>query len=368
MAAEETIFGIVRRRESIRAFAAQASSLPTPLAGSEGGQRVPQEKLPAEALKQDLESLKFKKSQHLSIPPKKGSRKMNRLSFLGLFLGLLMAGAVFFVGGFLLCYSLYPPYGGVVFHPKYASVEPGKSLPPSLPGTENSLPPASVPQKSYTDRQALLASVKSSEKPGLLEKAQQRSLDNVAYQMRYLKDQFKDSLLNKVRGTTSKLEDKLAPVMGSLGSPLTQDLPNQIAEEQIENTFHPLEEEKASASSSSPDHQPKSSSPGATLASASGGEASLASAPVEKKALYSLRIRKFDQREPALKLAEELQRKGFEGYVVPLWAGDHLQFEVREGKYEQFSQAQNGSKALRGQGVELTTVIMIGRDEEHIKP
>jgi hypothetical protein len=56
------------------------------------------------------------------------------------------------------------------------------------------------------------------------------------------------------------------------------------------------------------------------------------------------------------------------GYVVPVWNVDHLEFGVRSGGYEKFSDAQNASKILREQGLELTSVIMTGRDEEQIRP
>lgn len=374
MTGEEVIFGIVRRRESIKSLAAQKRS-PLPASMTQASWRQGNtEEEPIDHLKKDLVNLDIKKQQHLSIPNRKGGKKMNRLSLFGLFIGLLAAGTIFFIAGFLMCYSFYPPYGGIIFHPKYASVSAGQALPISAP---DALPMPDVPQHSYSDRQALLASANGTEKPGVLEKAQQRTRDNVTYQMGYMKDQIKDLLIQGVRSVTNKLGDKVAPTIGNIAAPITEDLPNQIVNEQISTAFDNIPESRnkarriASANSALSFSSPGKKGPPVLSASSMQSPAeSTTSSPssLQKSNLYSVRVRKFDERESALKLAEELKRKGFEGYIVPLWNVDHLEFDVRSGGYEKFSDAQNAAKVLREQGLELTSVVMTGRDEEQIRP
>lgn len=372
MTGEEAIFGIVRRRENIKSLAAQKhSALPSSMTQAAWHQGDIED-APVDDLKKDLANLDIKKQQHLSIPNRKGGKKMNRLSLFGLFMGLVVAGTVFFTAGFLMCYSLYPPYGGIIFHPKYASVASGQPLSVANPGTvanitsdASSMP--DVPQHSYSDRQALLASANGTENPGVLEKAQQKTMDNVTYQMGYMKDQIKNRVIQGVRSVTNKLGDKVSPVIGNLAAPITEDLPNKIVNEEVGAAFDtlPLSTKKTQGNSAPSFSSPDRSASSQSLPSKSTTPASLS---MRKNNIYSVRVRKFDERASALKLAEELKRKGFEGYVVPVWNVDHLEFDVRSGGYEKFSDAQNASKILREQGLELTSVIMTGRDEEQIRP
>lgn len=413
MTGGEVVFGIVRRRENLKRLAAQTpvSPIPSSIAENIWDQQKAQEK-PADYLNRDLVDLNAKKKQHLSIPDRKGGKKMNRISFLGLFAGLLISGSVFFMAGFLMCYSLYPPYGGIIFQPKYAAVPAGQPLPVPAPGSLASAAPAdsSIPagtrvlQRSYADRQAMLASSGGrAQETGIAEQAEQRTMDNVKYQISNVKDQIKDNMIQGVRSITHKFGDKFAPVIGNLVNPITEDLPNQLATQQVNSAFNQIDSASVinNALSEGSSESPSSflspgpqgikgesrqggggrgnsqKGKGIALSSASSTQAPVSSttisapspsSPMEKQRLYSVRVRKFDEREAALKLAEELKRRGFEGYVVPLWNVDHGEFEVRSGGYEKFSEARDAAKVLREQGLELTTVVMTGRDEEHIKP
>ncbi|MGI4851346.1 MAG: hypothetical protein ACRYGR_05340 [Janthinobacterium lividum] len=174
----ESLFALVRRRESIRALAQQRrAALPSSLTDeNDTTYEIPSE-TPAEKLQKDLAKLDAKKKEHLVIPYRKGGKKLNRLSYIGLFLGLIIAGAVFFTAGYLMCLSVNPPNGGIIFEPKFATASVGKSIQTPIGQTEEKFDVMpDVPQKSYVDRQALLARTGGrSEQKGLLERSEERT-------------------------------------------------------------------------------------------------------------------------------------------------------------------------------------------------
>ncbi len=375
----ETLFALIRRRESIRALAQQQPLLlPSSLTGKAKESLSPSAVTSAQQLQKDLLTLEAKKKKHLAVTKHRGGKKLNRLSYIGLFIGLLILGGLFFIAGYFMCLSLNPPYGGVIFDPKYATASPGRPLTlnnhsdRTLSEEDMSVRP-DVPRKSYVDRQALIArATDRPEKPGLLEKAEERTFDNV-------KSQIKDNVTQGVRNLSQKLSNKLGSNLGNIVSPLIQDLPQDIAADSVDNTFDQLSSQDDASGFTFQEERVnqigKSPSPKEQKAKEIGKSVNIKnSAPLARQSnLYALRIHRFAERDSALKLAEELRRKGYDGYIIPLWdEKGQLDFEVRSGSYATYAEAQTALKVLQqiwnGPGVELPHVVMTRHNEEQIRP
>ncbi|MGI4851345.1 MAG: SPOR domain-containing protein [Janthinobacterium lividum] len=190
-----------------------------------------------------------------------------------------------------------------------------------------------------------------------------------------VKSQIKDNVSQGLRSLSQKISDKLSPTLGNIVRPLTDDLPQEYARNNLDETFDGsnqnrsiFDEPSRGASTELGSKSPSDTLGKETIKESSTSKTSAqttttdrqqvtqtaestkveAAAPAAKQALYAIRVRRFVERESALKLAEELDRKGYNSYVIPLWNKDgHLDFEVRSGAYTTYAQVQDAVKVLQ---------------------
>ena len=369
----DLVFSFIRRRDNLKRLRLETvkTTLPQGLTQTPLGDqsRTPSNtNHTAHALSAELQNLVSQKRAHLSVPEHKGGKKMNKMSYVILFFGLLLAGTLFFAGGFFLCYTVYPPYGGVLLHPKYAALP---SNPPLSEGGAGSLDhkeslspaesftPPTGPQGSYVRRQAVLShfrgQMQNAQNKGFFEQAQERVQNNASAQINNLTGNLKEQISRQVHVITRKVSQAFRPATGNILSPVIEGLPDQWTNQALK--------EVSSAASPTP-QAPQKNLEQSLPSSSSPSSNSLDSVTP----LYTVRVRKFEERQDALKLAEELKRKGFEGYVVPVWHGQKGVFEVRSGQYSTFAQAQEASRFLQHNGLDLTTVTPLNPQETLLTP
>ncbi|AIL13383.1 hypothetical protein IM40_07560 [Candidatus Paracaedimonas acanthamoebae] len=341
---EEMLYGVVRRRESLR-VAQQRPNDPLPSFIAQETQGDTEDA--ATVLANDLASLEMKKKTSLKTLPE-GEVKLGKVPSLVLLIALAFMAALFFVVGFLTCYTLFPPYGGYsLTHAAAKTIASLSENSPQLPFVQSSQ------ANSYSVRQQQLAraSGRKVAAASLLEKAERQSLAEAKFQAQ-------SSIAQVLNKTTSKLRDTLGSKLGGIVAPFTTGLAQTLAQQKTNQAFTKVGEKIGD--------EYKDSQMNPTL-SDSKQETTLhkeTPALTQRQNFYTIHIRDFTDQNSAQEYIEDLKKRGFtDSYFNRLWSAQGIIYAVQAGQYKTFQEALNASKILREQGGQLTRIVLITPEE-----
>lgn len=354
----------------------------------------------AASMQKEIENLKKRTEDHLKVPQIQTKSPYRKTRAFLMFLGMLFLAFLFFVVGFMACFSLFPPHT----IGNQASVEAS--------GPAN--------QASYMVRQGIISGSSGSQpKPGMLSQiesqsaiaAQRRSQEAIAMTT--------DSINSKLRNVLGyRVESVLEPVtkgvasflINQVGDPRVTGMSynNQLgrgapqSQQQFQQQQHPQvspnQSEGAQGQMSSPvpvpsqqggspagssaplgvlDHSiasPTSSkegadtNPGATTgvsehlgaaqgshsqnnassgvkphAASSSGAASASGQP----GLYAVEVSTFDQSQDAYVMMKEMKDSGYDAYIVRTVTGSKLLYHVRFGDFKTYHHARDAAGGYR---------------------
>lgn len=278
---------------------------------------------PGQRLQQDLQHLKTKTEKHLAPPSTSGMRTMSKFKLFLLFLLFLLAGFFFFVGGFLTCYTTFPPrpvaLSGLQEGGLYGQIPPGLGVAPATATGNN--------QTSYAQRQSLLRGTNSTD---LLAQAENRTRYTASVQTR--------SALERVLSKMSQgLRTTLGPYLGASLEPLTTGLARSAVAQTL-----PLNQARSQQS-------PLKGSPTGTQKNdplAAPPSADLAKTPINS-AGYTILVQECASDEESQALTGMLRAQGFGAYVVKeQTAKGRVEFVVKAGQFTTYAQARDAAALL----------------------
>lgn len=350
---EEILYGLVRRRESLR-VAQERLNEPLPSFITQETQHTP--KSVETMLANDLASLEMKKKIRLKTPPE-GEIKLGKAPSLVLLIALAFMASLFFVVGFLTCYTLFPPYGG--FSLTQAATH---AIAPLSANSSNPSLNQNSSANSYSIRQQQLAkaSGRKTAEPSLVEQAEQQTLAEAKFQAQ-------SSVAQILNNATSKLRDTLGSKLGGIVAPLTTGLAQTIAQRKTNEAFMKVEEKtkdesrNSQTTSSLSDSKKDSTKEDPT-------PHKQASVPTPSQNFYTIHIRDFTDQTSAQEYVEDLKKRGFtDSYFNRLWSAQGIIYAVQAGQYKTFQDALNASKILREQGGQLTRIVPLTSVESNPK-
>ncbi len=343
---EEMLYGVARRRESLRLNHPYSND---PLPNFITQETQDEVKDAATTLANDLALLDIKK-KHTLKTPSEGEVKLGKASSLVLLIALAFMASLFFIVGFLTCYTLFPPYGG--FSLSHAAA---KIIAPASDATlmQNS------PTNSYTIRQHQLAKASGRVSgPSLLEQAEQQTLAEAKFQTQ-------SSVAQVLNNATSKLRDALGSKLGGVVAPLTTGLAQRFSQEGVNQAFTTVGE-KINNDPINPQVTPSSIEAEKSFDRQSASSPKNISSPVQHQNLYTIHLRDFTDQNTAQVYIDDLKKRGFtETYLNRLWSTQGIIYTVKTGQYKTFQEALSASKILREQGGQLTRIIPITPDESN---
>lgn len=302
-------------------------------------------------LHKDLSKADRRTAHHISVPAKKERLIMGKLKLVGLILLFLLAGALFFVAGFLTCYTVFPPS-----QTSYSSHLPeagpyGASRPSEGLGAAPSSSHVTTPANTYASRHSLLQSARG-EKGSILRKAE----DQTAYQAKLQAHNLITRTLNR---WSMKLRSALGFYAGSAIAPITTGLAKQVVDKAI-----PLNRPGTAGSHASSSQSTTSSPMGHTGSGGSAvhpGATTSAAIPSSSSTpgLYTIMVQSFSNNAEAFHLAGELHSHGFGAYVAQEQSGSGIHFSVKVGQFSNFTDARNAAAILSQQWHRPARVVMI---------
>jgi hypothetical protein len=344
--AEEILYGAIRRREGLR-VAQQRSSEPLP---SFITQEAPDIKDAATVLAEDLASLEIKKKTTLRTLPE-GEIKLGKAPSLVLLVALAFMAALFFIVGFLTCYTLFPPYGG--FSLSQAAVNVVSPL------SENQTP-STLTQNSYSirQRQFAKASGRKITQSSLVGQAEQQTLAEAKFQAQ-------SSVAQVINNATSKLRDTLGSKLGGIVAPLTTGIAQAVAQQETDQAFSKVGE-KVDNTPNTPQASPLPELKNEPSKNEAGRHKDAVLPAQTQKNLYTIHIRDFTDQSTAQEYVTELKKRGFtDSYFNRLWSSQGIVYAVKAGQYKTFPEALSASKILREQGGQLTRIMPITSDDSN---
>ena len=377
-AGEDLLQGIVRWRQNQKAL---KSGLKTSTRLEEAVESS-HEMSSSRKIQHDLSKADERSAHHLAVPAKKERLVMGKLKLLGLILLFLLAGVLFFIGGFLTCYTVLPP-SQTSYSSHLSQGGPyGTSRPSQGLGTSPSHIPS--PHSSYAARQSLLKTARQGQghssqgnyRGSTLQQAEQKT----AYQAKLQAHNLITRTLNR---WSMKLRGMFGYYAGSAIAPLTTGLAKQVVDKAIplnNSGGHfggAVSSGRASSSSQparpgpAPGTSPQREAGGAEAGSGagagagagagtgtgvvSGGMAHSSSSP----GLYTILVQSFSNSTEAFELSGELQSNGFGAYVAQEQSGSGVKFLVKVGQFSNFTDARNASAILSQQWHQPTRVVVL---------
>lgn len=345
---EEMLYGAIRRREGLRLAQHHLNeALPSFL--TETSQTSNPD--PFALLTNDLASLKKKKILTLKMPPE-GEIKLGKLSSLVLLIALAFMSALFFVVGFLTCYTLFPPYGGFSLTNRVSQVMTSSPSEASIPLPHN------TPQNPYSMRQKQLAkaSGRNSSTPSILEQAEQQTLSEAKFQAQ-------SSVSQVLNNATNKLRDSLGSKLGGIVAPLTTGIAQRLVQQKSNQAFEKVRDgikhtnENPEDTTSEINRENKTTQEGALPQNAVPSHQT-------SKNLYAIHVRDFADQSTAQEYVSDLKKRGFtDSYYSRLWGAQGIVYTVKAGHYKTFQDALSASKILREQGGQLTRIVPLTSDD-----
>lgn len=279
---------------------------------------------PDQRLQQDLQHLKTKNDKHLAPPSTLGTRTMSKFRFFMLFLLFLLAGFFFFVGGFLTCYTTFPPLPASINGPTssslYGPVPQGLSTAPTGNYQNN--------QTSYAQRQSLL---RGGNQANLLEQAENRTKYTASVQARNAAGR----VLNRI---SQGLRSTLGPYLGASLEPVTTGLARSALNQALPLNQNLLKKPATSM-------QNNTQSENNTQKTSSHSE-SLSKTPTNS-AGYTILVQECSTDEEAQSLLSSLRSHGFGAYIVKEQTEKgRAEFIVKAGQFETYNEARDAAALL----------------------
>lgn len=291
---------------------------------------------PGQRLQQDLQHLKTKTHTHLAPPSNPGMRAMGKFKLFLLFLLFLLAGFFFFVGGFLTCYTIFPPRpvfsSGPLDAHSYDQIPQGLSALPT--------PTSGGNQTTYAGRQALLRGTSSAD---LLAQAEDRARYTASVQTRSAVGR----ALNKV---SQGLRTTLGPYLGSSLEPLTTGLARSAVEKALpinQNVPRQAGAKEAIAGTKN-NVQEAAPSPG-----------DLTKTPTSSSG-YTILVQEFSTSEESQALTDVLRAQGFGAYIATeQTASGRVRYVVKAGQFTSYKEAREAAALLGKQSQRPTRVALL---------
>lgn len=381
--------GVVRKHKGLKSYKQNEERVEPSLLNKNP---VPQKE--PSSLADEIEKINKKNEEHLKIQPIKVKKPMGKLSMLLIFLGLMVVGFLFFIAGFLVCYSLFPP-----FNRSYvAAPSAHKKTHPSFQG--------------YAGRQSQLEQSSGIQNPGPLSSIEEQSEGQAKRRTHETLNRSAAQLTGRISSVVgANIASVIAPVVNGIagmiertviGNPDSSSADSYFANEP---SLPQAVSSQATPSSQAQDRKspssPMSSAPQAESA-ASGKEAALADvdkkgasdqavleknkkqepsipkaqekmAPSEKtpsvavsQGVYTIEVENFKESETAYNLLRDLQQRGYDAYIVRKFIDGQMHYSVRFGNYETFLKAKDAVYAYRGQWQQPARIIIVDPQEERI--
>lgn len=298
-------------------------------------------------LHHDLSQADHRSAHHLAVPAKKERLIMGKLKLVGLILLFLLAGALFFVAGFLTCYTVLPP-SQTSYSAHLPQAGPyGVSRTSQGLGTSPTSSHVTTPHQTYAKRHSLLQSARG-DKNSLLQKAEEQT----EYQAKLQAHNLITRTLNR---WGMKLRQTFGYYAGSAIAPLTTGLAKQAVDAAMPLNrpgSRPVSSASGSSSSAGGGSQGGGSGMAASHAAASSsptGSSSALPSSSSSPGLYTISVQSFSHNAEAFQLSGELQSHGFGSYVVQEQSGSGVRFSVKVGQFSNFTDARNAAAILSQQ-------------------
>ncbi|ARN85185.1 SPOR domain-containing protein [Candidatus Nucleicultrix amoebiphila] len=331
-------FAAVRRRENIKILKSKDHP---PIPVSVGGPLTSGD--PETALSKDLQSLSKKNEDHLKLPQVKIKAPVSKLAILGMILGFLIMGFLFFIGGFMLCYSFFPPYRS-----------------PSLITEENASSSASVSSgnDSYAAHQQALATGDEgggTNKGAMLTKIEEQSSD----QARRITH---DSIIQRTTQLNNKIKQTLGWQIGTVIEPATLGIAEALSGN-VENKIGPHQSNPVIEGKPAEKATPGA---GGNAPAAGGSQASKNADSGTNENVYSIEVQVLNDSDVAYSLQQELKQRGMDAYIVRYTVNDKLHYAVRFGGFKSFKAAQEAMGVFRVVWRQPARVVIIDKNEDRM--
>ncbi|MBA4117442.1 MAG: hypothetical protein C0514_00900 [Candidatus Puniceispirillum sp.] len=302
--------GLVRRHALNAALKQEKQSCAQ---GQVDASRAPSQ-TPQSLLQQDLNQTHLKNQQHLA-PPGPGKRPVSKLKLFFLFLLFLLAGFLFFVGGFLTCYTLYPPA------PIFAAQDVANPQSPA-PEASASRGASLNSSNSYARRQL----IGRGQGAGTLADQTQRQAARIA------NNQARMAASQAVGRVAQGIQSALGPYVGSFVSPLVSGVGNTTINSTLPASGQPLWSSQGGAQKGAPagaQAQPQVQVPQASLNR------------------FTLVVQEYSMSQDALAASDTLRAQGFEGYVMEEQRGKgDVVYVVKAGQFASYQEARQAAALL----------------------
>ena len=279
---------------------------------------------PQAALEKDLTQAQQKNMRHLASPGA-GKKSVSKLKLFFLFLLFLLAGFLFFVAGFLTCYTMYPPAPAFMVSP--TSDPQGQA---QISNNASQATPLN-PRDSYARRQ-LVARGQSS--TSFTDQTQRQAAQIASNQARTAASQV-------VGRVTTGIQSTLGPYVGRFVSPIVTGVANSA----LNNAMPPGK--SLFSSGAKPGAGGGQGGVAAQVAS-DGTQAPSAGAPQGPSLnRFTLVVQEFGLSQEALLASDALRSQGFDGYVVEEQRGKgDVVYIVKAGQFASYQEARESASLL----------------------
>lgn len=281
---------------------------------------------PQAALEKDLTQAQQKNMRHLASPGA-GKKSVSKVKLFFLFLLFLLAGFLFFVAGFLTCYTMYPPAPAFIVSP---SSDPQAQA--QMSNGVSQVTPLN-PRDSYARRQ-LVARGQSA--TSFTDQTQRQAAQIASNQAR--------SAASQVVGrVTTGIQSTLGPYVGRFVSPLVTGVANSALNNAMPPGKSLFSGGAKSASGGQGGGNAQATAGGAQEPSA--GAARAAQGPSLNR--FTLVVQEFGLSQEALLASDALRSQGFDGYVVEEQRGKgDVAYIVKAGQFASYQEARESASLL----------------------
>lgn len=366
MKADTDLFqAIVRWRENRKA---QKSRRQADLSAAPSSLLISQENS-RHKLQRDLEKADERSAHHLALPAKKERLVMGKLKLLGLILLFLLAGALFFIAGFLTCYTVLPPAqtsysahlpgGG-----PYGASRPSHGL--GVAPADTPLSHRVTPGSSYAARQSLLREARQGQGRGQPSDRFTSALHQAEEQTAYQAKRQAHTLITRTLNRWSmKLRSMFGYYAGSAIAPLTTGLAKQVADSAFPMSPPPRSSSRGGIGTSKSLSLSSGSGDQSAASSHSSAEEQTSRNPIPPSAaspgLYTILVQSYTNSAEAFHLSNTLQSQGFGAYVDQEQSGSGVKFSVKVGQFSNFTDARNAAAIFSQQWHQPARVLVMAK-------
>lgn len=334
--------GAVRRRDNIKALKEKAGQKKV----EETAKKLFSSSSPS-SMQGDLEKLNKKNEEHLKVPQVKFKSPLSKLSILGLIIAFILMAILFFVAGFMSCYSLFPPY-----HLPKVSIQQQASSP-------------AVPFEGYAKSQAQRSAYLGKSEPTLLDQIEDRTLSESRRVNR-------DLIMSKALDINTQLRAVLGNSMGTALAPITITLaealsggvndhsltlkksePSLQEGQPHKRAVEPSKAQNVSSAASSKDHlvPEKMDSVKTEKGDVKEEKSPSSSAPAEGaspiKNVYAIEVLQTEESTKAYALQQDLTQRGIRAYVLLTSHEGRMRYAVRFGGFVHYNDSKQALQMFR---------------------